>query len=211
MPGFLTIFVLAASALPTSFASVLFATSRAWDEVVMATMPSHATYVTTEPVLELHELQSHFDSVWDRLRTLCPTLPHNGKDYVSVGFDDALLQPSHPELSRVLGGEPHRTVEPRHVERCTRHRGQCRFGAESWAHASRNLESGSVAAWRLVQRRRTDVQTSFSTRGRVAARIVAPAGRFLQCQRNGRRQSGGGIGVSRHVFSRGFRQRNRGR
>lgn len=103
MPRFLTIFVLAASALPTSFASVLFATSRAWDEVVMATMPSHATYVTTEPVLQLNELQSHFDSVWDRLRTLCPTLPHNGKDYVSVGFDDALLQPSHPELSRVLG------------------------------------------------------------------------------------------------------------
>lgn len=88
---------------PLARASVLFATSKAWDEVVMASMPSHATYAVAEPELSLEELQLHFGLVWHRLQRLCPTLPNNGKDYISMGFDDALLKESNPELSRVLG------------------------------------------------------------------------------------------------------------
>lgn len=84
-------------------ASVLFATSRAWNRVVKATLKTDATYVKTEPELSKRELQQHFEKVWDGLLQRCPTLPKNGKDYINVGFDDALLSKANAPLSRVLG------------------------------------------------------------------------------------------------------------
>lgn len=84
-------------------ASVLFATSRAWNQVVRATIKTDATYAGTEPALAETELQQRFEEVWDGLLHLCPTLPEDGKQYVDVGFDDALLDEANPSLSRVLG------------------------------------------------------------------------------------------------------------
>ena len=84
-------------------ASVLFATSKAWNQVVKATMKTHATYADTEPALSEWELQQRFENVWDGLLHLCPTLPEDGKRYIDVGFDDALLNEANPPLSRVLG------------------------------------------------------------------------------------------------------------
>lgn len=83
--------------------SVLFATSRAWDQVVRATMKTDADFAESEPVLAEWELQQRFEEVWDGLLHLCPSLPSNGKDYIDVGFDDALLDGANPSLSRVLG------------------------------------------------------------------------------------------------------------
>ena len=84
-------------------ASVLFATSKAWNQVVKATIETHATYVDTEPALSEWELQQRFKDVWDGLLQLCPSLPEDGKQYIDVGFDDALLKEANPALSRVLG------------------------------------------------------------------------------------------------------------
>lgn len=84
-------------------ASVLFAATKAWNQVVRATMKTDATYVQTEPALSESELQQRFEDVWDGLLHLCPTLPEDGKQYVDVGFDDALLSETNPPLSRVLG------------------------------------------------------------------------------------------------------------
>lgn len=84
-------------------ASVLFATSRAWNQVIRATVKTDATYAATEPVLSELELQQRFDGVWNSLMHLCPTLPEDGKEYIDVGFDDALLDETSPLLSRVLG------------------------------------------------------------------------------------------------------------
>ena len=84
-------------------ASVLFAKSKAWNQVVKATMETHATYVDTEPALSEWELQQRFEDVWDGLLHLCPSLPEDGKRYIDVGFDDALLNEANPPLSRVLG------------------------------------------------------------------------------------------------------------
>lgn len=84
-------------------ASVLYATSRAWNQVVQATIKTDATYAGTEPALSETELQQRFEEVWDGLLHLCPTLPEDGSDYVDVGFDDALLNEANPSLSKVLG------------------------------------------------------------------------------------------------------------
>lgn len=84
-------------------ASVLFATTKAWNQVVRATMKTDATYVQTEVALSESELQQRFEEVWDGLLQLCPSLPEDGKQYIDLEFDDALLSAANPPLSRVLG------------------------------------------------------------------------------------------------------------
>lgn len=99
-----TLFFVVTQTVGFASGSVLFATSRAWDNVVKATIETEMTYVGTEPALSETELRQRFDEVWDGLLHLCPSLPEDGKAYVDVGFDDALLDEERaPALSRVLG------------------------------------------------------------------------------------------------------------
>lgn len=79
----------------------LHASTVAWRKVsdvakAHASDPNYAEAELTEA-----ELISIFNSVWNDLKSLCPTIPleHN----VDVGFDERLLDPDEPDWSGTLG------------------------------------------------------------------------------------------------------------
>lgn len=73
----------------------------AWQKVVDAATQQRNNINYAEPELTEEELRRVFDSVWNNLRSSCPSLPLNHN--VDVGFDDRLLNPNEPDWKQTLG------------------------------------------------------------------------------------------------------------